>query len=55
MIKPEQLHELKQKFGSIFEIDEKTGNLSYKDPKGKIPDFKLIFVQGGDFEMGDLD
>ena len=36
-----------------FTIDETTGNLTFKDPKGVIPGFKLIFVQGGEFKSCD--
>ena len=32
-----------------FTKDETTGNLTFKDPQGVIPGFKLIFVQGGEF------
>ena len=33
-----------------FTIDKTTGNLTFKDPEGVIPGFKLIFVQGGEFK-----
>ena len=32
-----------------FTKDETTGNLTFKDPEGVIPGFKLIFVEGGEF------
>ncbi len=32
-----------------FTKDEITGNLTFKDPEGMIPSFKLIFVEGGEF------
>jgi len=32
-----------------FTKDETTGNLTFKDPEGVIPGFKLIFVQGGEY------
>ncbi len=36
-----------------FTIDNTTGNLTFKDPEGVIPGFKLIFVQGGGFKSCD--
>ena len=32
-----------------FTKDEITGNLTFKDPEGVIPGFKLIFVEGGEY------
>ena len=47
----EQLEHIKSKYGHIFEIEE-NGNLILRRNLG-IPSFKLIFIEGGEFLMGD--
>jgi len=51
MITPEQLVDLKTQFGHAFDIDHK-GNMTLKEHFG-IPQFKMIYVEGGEFTMGD--
>lgn len=51
MLSEKQLAYLKAQIGHAFDVDKK-GNLSFK-PMDGIPAFKLIYVEGGEFTMGD--
>jgi len=46
-----RINDLKNQFGHAFEVDNK-GNMVLKAHYG-IPRFKLIYVEGGEFTMGD--
>jgi len=51
MISESELKKVKSKFGDIFDIDDSTGNMKLKN-HDKLPPFELIFVEGGEFVMG---
>lgn len=51
MLTEKQLENLKREIGHAFDVDEH-GNLTLKDDLG-IPPFKLIYVEGREFIMGD--
>ncbi len=50
-IEPQMIAKIKAQLGHIFDVDD-TGNLTLK-PIENIPSFKMIYVQGGEFIMGD--
>jgi formylglycine-generating enzyme len=50
-IESQMIAKMKEQLGHIFDVDE-AGNFTLK-PIENIPSFKMIYVQGGEFTMGD--
>jgi formylglycine-generating enzyme len=50
-IEPQMIAKIRAQLGHIFDVDD-IGNLTLK-PIENIPSFKMIYVQGGEFIMGD--
>jgi formylglycine-generating enzyme len=51
MISNDQIKQLKTQYCHLFEVEE-NGNLTLRSDLG-VPPFKLIFVEGGEYSMGD--